>query len=250
MRSYLRDVGVDPNFKVDQEDWKALVNFIEDREVLYTALRTDLYEAEAAVQKIQGTDSPLWLTIPSHPRADATLKVHKRAIPFVLATVSLEDVQRHFTLSSMNRRQYRWFGLGSLPADYNFGKESLRASPASEAMQALSECLANLGFFATMPQALLIAGYFKGTGVCWHSDREDVLAAGQPVLTLSLGAEARFQVRATGHAQTEADVTVQHGDVVAMLGADFQRVFQHRAPADKGDDRNRFRFALSWRYLA
>jgi len=64
----------------------------------------------------------------------------------------------------------------------------------------------------------------------WHGDKEAQIDGAAPIVSLSLGADRRFQVRDEASRKTVFDTTLRDGDCVVMGGPGFQQRFKHRVP--------------------
>ena len=65
----------------------------------------------------------------------------------------------------------------------------------------------------------------------WHGDREKQIDADSaPIISVSLGAGRRFQVRREATRQTVFDEMLEDGDCVVLGGPDFQNQYKHRVP--------------------
>merc|ERR1712159_89882 len=83
----------------------------------------------------------------------------------------------------------------------------------------------------------------------WHGDREKQIDAdAAPIVSISLGAPRRFQVRHEQSQRIVFDEVLEDGECVVMGGAGFQQHFKHRVPkmvAKKdGDVRRRLNLTL------
>jgi len=64
----------------------------------------------------------------------------------------------------------------------------------------------------------------------WHGDREKQIDPEAPIISVSLGAPRRFQVRHEASGKTIFDEMLSDGDCVVMGGPGFQQTFKHRVP--------------------
>jgi len=65
----------------------------------------------------------------------------------------------------------------------------------------------------------------------WHGDKEQQIDANNaPIISVSMGAARRFQVRDEGTRQSVFSELLGDGHCVVMGGPDFQRKFKHRVP--------------------
>ena len=91
-------------------------------------------------------------------------------------------------------------------------------------------------WLATVPRcgynAVVANWYPAGSDyIGWHGDKEKQIdAESAPVISLSLGAERRFEVRNEASGKTVFSELLGDGHVVVMGGPGFQRRFKHRVP--------------------
>jgi alkylated DNA repair dioxygenase AlkB len=65
--------------------------------------------------------------------------------------------------------------------------------------------------------------------VGWHSDNEDTMVPGCPIISVSFGWTRVFKVR-TKDKKNNWDFVLENGDVAIMEGKDFQHILQHSVP--------------------
>ena len=78
------------------------------------------------------------------------------------------------------------------------------------------------GFEAFTPDACLINHYLPGTRLSLHQDRDE-RDFGQPIVSISLGLPAVFQLGGLTRAQRAQHVPLNHGDVLVWGGEDRLR---------------------------
>lgn len=70
--------------------------------------------------------------------------------------------------------------------------------------------------------------------VGWHSDAEDTMVKGGPIVSVTFGFARPFQIRTIpkywGGKKQVWTVVLSSGDVAVMLGKDFQSTLQHQVP--------------------
>ncbi len=70
--------------------------------------------------------------------------------------------------------------------------------------------------------------------VGWHSDAEDTMVKGGPIVSVTFGFARPFQIRTIpkhwGDKKKTWSVVLNSGDVAVMLGEDFQSTLQHQVP--------------------
>jgi len=79
----------------------------------------------------------------------------------------------------------------------------------------------------------VVANWYDGGEeyIGWHGDKErQIDADSAPIVSVSLGAERRFQVRKEASRECVFDERLGDGDVVVMGGPGFQHKFKHRVP--------------------
>lgn len=76
--------------------------------------------------------------------------------------------------------------------------------------------------------------YYKDNSdyVGWHSDDENTMVPGTPIVSFSFGNTRNFRIRKIGKESTFKPLTFTlcDGDVVVMSGEEFQTKFQHTVP--------------------
>jgi alkylated DNA repair protein (DNA oxidative demethylase) len=75
------------------------------------------------------------------------------------------------------------------------------------------------GFPGFEPDACLISVYGPGARLSLHQDKDELDAAGHPLVSLSLGLPATFQLGGLARADKPLKVPVRHGDVLVWGGA-------------------------------
>ena len=79
----------------------------------------------------------------------------------------------------------------------------------------------------------MVTRYSDGTEwIPLHSDDEKCIASNSLIMTISFGASRVLQFKSKGEATAEADVTLNHGDVLTMTHLS-QSYFQHTVPEDQ-----------------
>jgi alkylated DNA repair dioxygenase AlkB len=105
------------------------------------------------------------------------------------------------------------------------------------------------------PTFVLANLYKKGTAVLgWHSDNEPGIVAGEPIYSLTVGAECDFMIRGrkdknVGYTKDNIQkitVPLPHGSLCVMTGK-FQSRYQHQVPARKRCTAPRVNF--TFRYM-
>ncbi|MBS0340584.1 MAG: DNA oxidative demethylase AlkB [Proteobacteria bacterium] len=90
----------------------------------------------------------------------------------------------------------------------------------------LPDCLARLahsaaaraGFEGFAPDACLISVYTPGARLSLHQDKDEQEVAGHPLVSLSLGLSATFQLGGLSRSDKPIKVPVSHGDVLIWGG--------------------------------
>jgi alkylated DNA repair protein (DNA oxidative demethylase) len=94
------------------------------------------------------------------------------------------------------------------------------------------ECAAEAGFPGFAPDACLVNRYEPGARMGLHQDKDEVDFS-QPIVSVSLGASARFLWGGATRAVRPSIVELHHGDVV-VWGADARLRFHGVAPVKDG----------------
>lgn len=81
------------------------------------------------------------------------------------------------------------------------------------------DAAAQAGFPAFEPDACLISVYAPGARLSLHQDKDELDVARHPLVSLSLGLPATFQLGGLARADKTVKVPVTHGDVLVWGGA-------------------------------
>jgi len=74
----------------------------------------------------------------------------------------------------------------------------------------------------------------------WHADKTKTLEDGSMIISLSVGAERKFQLKKKEKgAKIEIDQVLKHGSLLTMEG-NTQKYWKHRVPKDKNLQKKRF----------
>lgn len=111
---------------------------------------------------------------------------------------------------------YTYSGIRQEPHPWTPMLESLRS-----VAQTLGECSCN---------SVLVNRYRDGgDGVAWHADDEPELGAEPVIVSISLGASRRFQLRRRDDSTVRCATDLHHGDVLVMRGR-TQMEWVHQIP--------------------
>ena len=106
--------------------------------------------------------------------------------------------------------------------------------------------------FEYIPNSCNINWYEDGSdSVGWHSDDEWMFNSMNDdclILSLSLGAERRFEIKLNDELEEEqiTNVVLKNGDLMTMEGM-FQKYYVHRVPKEKNVSKERIN--LTWRWI-
>jgi alkylated DNA repair protein (DNA oxidative demethylase) len=129
--------------------------------------------------------------------------------------------------------------------------ETGRPWPSMPACFALlaREAASRAGFEGFEPDACLISVYSPGARLSLHQDKDEQDVAGHPLVSLSLGLSAVFQLGGLARADKALKVPVAHGDALVWGGASRLRFHGVATLADGGHPLlGRRRVNLSFRH--
>ena len=111
------------------------------------------------------------------------------------------------------------------------------------------QAAARAGFDGFQPDACLISVYAPGARLSLHQDKDEREVAGHPLVSLSLGLPATFQLGGLSRADKPGKVPLAHGDVLVWGGPSRLRYHGVSTLAD-GEHRllGRRRINLSFRH--
>jgi len=92
----------------------------------------------------------------------------------------------------------------------------------------------------------LVNGYRPGDYISQHSDDEEQLLVGAPIMSYSFGRPVTFVVRQKSGPQ-DYHIRTQDGLRITMTGSDFQRLFTHGVARRKQDPPNSYRICVTAR---
>lgn len=178
---------------------------------------------------------------------DLTAVVHRGALAPDVADAALADLlaevpwrQHHLTMFGRRIAVPRlecW--MGDPDAAYAYSGLALDPVAWTPAVARLAgdarrDAAAALGRPIDRFNAALINRYRDGTdGVDWHADDEAELGARPFIVSVSLGASRRFQMRRRDDRSTRRDLWLHHGDLLVMADA-TQSAWLHRVPREHG----------------
>ena len=113
------------------------------------------------------------------------------------------------------------YGYGKVKAEHMAHPWPAAMESVRDRVRELAKC--NFDF-------ALLNLYVDGIGsLGWHSDKEDDLMPGEPIASVSLGAERHFQWRHIGETKTEQTILLEEGSLLIMSGR-MQDNYQHCVP--------------------
>jgi alkylated DNA repair dioxygenase AlkB len=172
---------------------------------------------------------------------DATLVFYKNAIGATqdefeqlikrMPPRSERETIRVYMYTGPAPRTQKLFG----EVDYNYSTLKLKADPDIDPLVQRCIDFARGKYPEYEFNGALVNLYEDGKdSVGWHSDNEDSMVPGCPIVSISFGWTRLFKVRTVpkywGNEKKNWDFLLENGDIIVMQGKDFQRILQHAVP--------------------
>ncbi|KAL4421409.1 hypothetical protein ABPG75_010700 [Micractinium tetrahymenae] len=117
---------------------------------------------------------------------------------------------------------------------YTFSGQTLGGGPVPPELQPYLDWANSLPQYGGRFDEILLNWYENGQHcIGKHHDDETQLIQGAPIISISLGAERTFRIRATS-GERRRDIAMPHGTVLVMGGA-MQKEFSHEVPKIDGE---------------
>lgn len=134
--------------------------------------------------------------------------------------------------------------MGDPAARYRYSGTEFVPQPWHPALLPLRDQLA--AFCGHAFNSVLLNRYRDGDdGMGWHSDNEPELGPAPVIASLSLGAGRRFLLRRRDDHAKNAEVLLDHGDLLVM-GGQTQRLYQHCLPKSARPLAERLNLTFRW----
>lgn len=143
-----------------------------------------------------------------------------------------------------------WYSVDGFSYGYSGLKE--KPLPFTHALEHLRK---RLEVELDIPFNSVLLNYYRdgNDSVSWHSDNEPELTPCMGIASLSLGATRLFQLQKIEDIDGQSpptgkiDIELKHGSLLVMRGLDFQKLWKHRIPKQKGNIDPRIN--LTFRYI-